>query len=368
MPDEPPATEAGGSAVSPICRSIARDVAAQRVGGDLRQRRPGAGADVDGADLHGVAARPARARCGRRCRAWSSRGIRRRAATPVPTSQLAVERVRAGVGSRGAQPNRSAPSRRHSTSLRFDHGLPVSGSTCGFVADPQLDRVDVAGDGELVHRDLEARTCRGTRPARASRTARARRAARAGAWSCGSARRTSSAIGDAVCSANSLTVAVCSTTSWLIAVSRAVALARRAGCAGWSACGSRRASNICCRVSASFTGRPAARCAAIAASTSCECGSALGPEPAADVLGDRRGPARGRGRTRSRAPAAPACTPCVESYSVSRGRRRRVPQRDGRRAAPSGCCARAASCTSGRRRRRAAASAASTSPSEVSVG
>ena len=72
----------------------------------------------------------------------------------MPTSQRPSRRT-PGVGSRPAQPKRSAPSRRHSSRPRELNGSPVSGSSLGLVADAQLDRVEAGRDGELVHRALE---------------------------------------------------------------------------------------------------------------------------------------------------------------------------------------------------------------------
>ena len=63
VPIEPPATIAGGSALSPISTRTCSDRHAERVGGDLRERRARAGADVGGVDPDDEAAvRPGRAR------------------------------------------------------------------------------------------------------------------------------------------------------------------------------------------------------------------------------------------------------------------------------------------------------------------
>ena len=51
MPDEPPSTEARRQFGVADLQVDGIDLAAKRVRGDLRERRPGAGADVDGADL-----------------------------------------------------------------------------------------------------------------------------------------------------------------------------------------------------------------------------------------------------------------------------------------------------------------------------
>ena len=129
MPDEPPATEAGGRSVSPIWRSIGLDVAAERVGGDLGERGPRAGTDVDRADL--TAKRPRDVLDARRCCRASRIAGYTAEATPVPTSQSPSRRAPGRRVARSAQPNRSAPVWRHSTSRRSDHGWPVSGSTSG---------------------------------------------------------------------------------------------------------------------------------------------------------------------------------------------------------------------------------------------
>ena len=133
-------------------------------------------------------------------------------ATPVPISHSPSLRA-PGRGSRSAQPNRSAPGRRHSTQPAVGPRVAGLGIDVRLVADAQFDRVDAAGDGQLVHRDL-AGEHPGHSPGAASRTAPAHRVRRPGAI----LRRFGAAYiirdGTAVCSANSLTVEVCSTTSW----------------------------------------------------------------------------------------------------------------------------------------------------------
>ena len=72
----------------------------------------------------------------------------------MPSSQAPSRRT-AGVGSRPAQPKRSAPCCRQATRLRLENGSPRLGMRVGLVADPQLDRVEPARDRELVDRRLE---------------------------------------------------------------------------------------------------------------------------------------------------------------------------------------------------------------------
>jgi hypothetical protein len=162
-------------------------VAAEDVGGDLAQCGPGAGADVDGADLDGVAAG------GGVFDAGGVAGLdhRRVHAAPVPTSHSPSVWLR-GVGFRVAQPNRSAPVRRHSTRRRSDHGCPVSGSTSG-----SLRMRNSIGSVRRRRRARPSpppgRRCPDIRRGHASRTGRARRAWRADGWCCGSRRRRASA-------------------------------------------------------------------------------------------------------------------------------------------------------------------------------
>ena len=75
-------------------------------------------------------------------------------ATPEPISHRPCRRAR-GRGSRPAQPNSSAPRRRHPTRFLLLNSIPCSGSTGRFVADPQFDRVDPGRDRQFVHRGLQ---------------------------------------------------------------------------------------------------------------------------------------------------------------------------------------------------------------------
>ena len=189
----------------------------QRVRGDLGEHGARAGADVDGADRDGV---PAALEAGDPGGVAGHRvrrvGRGRDAGADPP---VAVEGGAGARRARSAQPKRSAPRRRQSSSRRLPNGLPALGVDVGLVALAQQDRVDAAGDRELVHRDLVGEHARASRRARASTTGRRRRAGSAGGWCAGSARRTSSGSRCAVCSANSLTREVCSTTRWSIATS-----------------------------------------------------------------------------------------------------------------------------------------------------
>ena len=85
-----------------------------------------------------------------------------------PASRRRGARPAAGRG----RPSRTAraPSRRHSTRCRLDHGLPGLGVDLGLVADPQLDRVDARAPRRARPSRPRARTCPGTRRGRASRT------------------------------------------------------------------------------------------------------------------------------------------------------------------------------------------------------
>ncbi len=171
-------------------------------------------------------------------------------------------------------------------------------------------------------------------------------------------------VGTAVCSANSLIRDVCSTTSWVIAVSRP-SRRRRGGCAGWSACGSRRArTSAAASAPASPAGRARA-CAASAASTTWACGVPLEPNPPPTCGAITRicsGSRPKDRRQRLRAPSARPASSRTGSASPSR------PDARPWCAAPSGCCAPSASCRSRSTVTSAAANAASTSPSSVSVG
>lgn len=104
------------------------DAAPECIRGDEGQCSPCTCAEVCGTDLHGETAGSVvpdrRLRTGidhvRICGDRDAGPDQPPTVTPEP-----------GVRSCASQPNRRAPSRRHSTSLRDDHGFPVSGSTSG---------------------------------------------------------------------------------------------------------------------------------------------------------------------------------------------------------------------------------------------
>ena len=153
VPDEPPATVAGGSRVSAIARSMSARVDLERVGRDLGQHGPGARADVDRPDRD-LRSDRRRATCTRALVARLLHGRVRRGGDAGADPPVPLERSRAARPGRAAQPKRSAPRRRQSSSRRSLNGLPGLGVEVGLVALAQHDRVEAARDRELVHRHL----------------------------------------------------------------------------------------------------------------------------------------------------------------------------------------------------------------------
>ena len=171
------------------------------------------------------------------------------------------------------------------------------GVDLGLVAHAQLDRVDAAAARRARPSPTPARTCPGTRPARASRTASARRA--------GASRWRGAAVGRRVHHARGQRGLLGELRDASRSARRPRGRSpsagrrrrRRAGPAGSSACGSRRAANICWRVRATLD-RPARRpCAAMRGEHDVRARRALGAEAAADVLGDHPHLLGRRGRT-----------------------------------------------------------------------
>ena len=195
VPIEPPATIAGGSALSPIStrtRSSGTSSASAAICvSTVRAPVPMSAAAMRTVKLPSSVERgrsPSTARGG------PGRSRRRR---PVPTSQRPSRRA-PGPGRGASQPKRSAPSRRQSTRCRRARtGCPLSGSTSGSLRTRSSIGSMPSAMRELVHRGLEREHRRASRRARASSdgvgtssaTSRWRRAAgRRGVHACGSRR------------------------------------------------------------------------------------------------------------------------------------------------------------------------------------
>jgi hypothetical protein len=143
-------TSAGQGAVADLERDVL-DGDVQSVGGDLRQHRPGAGADVRRVDHHPVAA-VARGRDGG-CGLPSPCRIRRagnaganQPLTLAPPARGTIVRLPAEALGALAQALDQSPARPGQATIRVDLRL---------VADPQLHRVDAALDRQLVDRRFE---------------------------------------------------------------------------------------------------------------------------------------------------------------------------------------------------------------------
>ena len=262
-------------------RSAARRASsrhAQRVGGDLRQR-------------------PSTRRC--RCRRRRSRTtyrpgprsgsspstgpavhrVRRRRPPPMPTSQSPL--AGAGLGSRSvpAEPL-GALAQAARPGWRLDHGLARSPgrrrARCGCAARSGRCRRPRPARPSRPR----GRTCPGTRRARAS-TSGTGTSSGASRWV---VRRFGAAyiirvghgglLGELLDPRRSARPRRCA-----MAASRPSRSAAEPDPLDGRACGSRRATNICWRVSASFTGRPGSACAAMAARTTLACGVPLEPNP-----------------------------------------------------------------------------------------
>ena len=189
VPIEPPAKHrlAEGAVADLELHPLRRDV--QRVRGDLGQHRPRAGADVGGGDADGeapVVLGPARW-------PWTACGVPGTSTRRRPCRSASGRRGAPRVAGRGpTSRNAPRPPAGSATRWREENGLPLSGSIVRLVADPQLERIDVAARPRARRSRTPARTCPGTLPARASRRASARSARRAGASSGGAATHTSS--------------------------------------------------------------------------------------------------------------------------------------------------------------------------------
>ena len=127
VPIDPPATIAGGSALSPISTWT-------RSGATPSSSAAICVSTVRAPVPMSAAAIPTLKVSSSFRRAHALDGVRRAGytaeATPVPTSH-SPSRVAPGSGLRSLHPKRSAPSRRHATRLREVNGLPDSGSTSG---------------------------------------------------------------------------------------------------------------------------------------------------------------------------------------------------------------------------------------------
>ena len=153
---EPPAPPANGSRLSPIRSSTSSSPTCQRVGGDLRQRRPGAGADVGGVDLDDV---PAVGRCGDpalRLAPARRIGGGRDAGADQPPALGALPGAVVATGPAEAL----GPGAQAGDQVAARPGHVPLGVAIGLVADPQLDGVDAQLGGELVHRRLEGEHAR----------------------------------------------------------------------------------------------------------------------------------------------------------------------------------------------------------------
>ena len=136
----------------------------------------------------------------------------------MPTSQRPSRRA-PGVGSRSAQPKRSAPSRRHATRLRELNGMPFSGSSAGSLAIrssigsmPQATASSSIADSSanMPGHSPGARIHDGVGTSSATSRCVVSRSGAAYMWR----------VAIVVCSANSRTVEVCSKASCPIARSR----------------------------------------------------------------------------------------------------------------------------------------------------
>jgi hypothetical protein len=151
MPVDPPATLASGSALSPISSWIRFDGAFEGVGGDLREGRPGPGADVGGGDLNEVALLRGVAdpRPGAADGAGAVGGAR-----DAGTGQPAV--VAADPRRRVAPFPLESPCAFAKAGDQIARRPRLPGLRIAFrlVSDAQLDWIDAARYGELVHRDF----------------------------------------------------------------------------------------------------------------------------------------------------------------------------------------------------------------------
>ena len=138
-------------------------------------------------------------------------------ATPVPTHQSPSRVARASVG-RSAQPKRSAPRARQSSSRRLPNGFPLSGSTSGSLR----SRSRIGSTPQATASSSIATSWANTPGISPGARIHDGTATSSGIsrWlvcRCGAAYIIRVAV--AVCSANSLTREVCSTTRWSIATS-----------------------------------------------------------------------------------------------------------------------------------------------------
>ena len=359
VPIEPPAIAAWPKSLSPISIRTCSGSTPSASAAIWVEHRARAGADVRGGDPDRERRR--RRRSARSPARASGRPGRSTDATPVPTSQRPSRRA-PGVGSRPAQPKRSAPSRRQATRLRELNGMPVLGVLGRLVGDPQLDRVDAARDRELVHRGLErehARALAGRAHPRRRRhverdePVRGQPVGAAYMWR----------VASVVCSANSRTVEVCSKASWPIAAQPAVARGAEAHALDRRRAVADHGEQLLPRQRDLH--RAARRCfAAIAARTACGRGVPFEPKPPPTCWESTRTRSGSRSNTSAMARRAPqrALDRVVQREVAA------VPARRGSRAAPSGCCARPGSCRSRRRRPRRRRAPASRSPCATSVG
>ena len=330
----------GRSAVADRAASTASRSDAERVGGDLGQRRPRAGADVrrrrSRTRVPAVAGRRDRGTAPGAVRAGYVAGRDAGADQPAPLARACRGRVAAGP----AEPLGARAQALHE--VPAGPGQPRLGVGVGLVADPQLDRVDADGDRQLVHRRLQREHARGLPRRPHPRRRRARRAARAGASCAGAAAAYMLRVGDRGLLGELLDPG--GLLDHLVAERRSAGRRRprRAGAAGWSACGSRRGRTSAAGSARTSTGRPHAPARP---SRRARCGRAAAP------LEPKPPPTYGE-ITRTCSASSPntvarSRTDAVRrpGWSLERAASRRPTGRC-TRAAPSGCCAASASCRS----------------------
>ena len=281
--------------VSPICELDVVEVGTPSASAAIwRERGPGAGADVGGADRDGVAAVRAGAMTARPLPGIVYAGYVDEA-TPVPTSQ-SPSRRRPGAGRARAQPNRSAPCAQAVDQLAVGPRAARSPGRLGLVADRAARSGRCRRRRRARPSPTRARTCPGISPGARIHdgTATSSGASRCVVRRCGGGVHASGSA-TAVCSANSLTA-----RSARRPRGRSPRSGRRASAPSrtrWrSGCGSRRA-----RTSAagSAPASPGGRAALRGQRGEHVVGvrHALGAEAAADVRRDDPDLLRRRGRT-----------------------------------------------------------------------
>ncbi len=214
-PAENPATDAAGSAVSPIristCPTGTPSASAAIWVSAVQVPVPRSAAAIRTVQWPSGPIRTVAAFPGKRGEGYAE------AATPVPTSQRPSRRAR-GAGSRRPHPARRAPSRRQSARWRLENGSPDSGCASGSLrirnstgSRPQAIAISSTADSSayIPCASPGARMIVGTGTSSGASRWVVRR--------CGAAYIIREQT--ATCSAYPLALAVCSITSWAIAIS-----------------------------------------------------------------------------------------------------------------------------------------------------